>query len=334
MEVSKKMVRECLKKHFENEKIKLGKKYFFASYLTTKDVKKSEGCVVNECYFDILDFGEFDLRILWGVSRDQHDFKRVVKKLYEINMDSIFPILSPKGFVKLIFNAIRYLNENFGETRILEFRASNKEEQIYHKYTGKDEGYILNRIGKLLEKGFDVYRVGISVSSSKKHYFEILRRGLFIYTPFNNISHLDEQIDFLFALFEYLLYEYYSSLPYIKDLSNLNYSWELGIQPTYNTLTVYLKEPLTKDKATEIYEEIKNDFGIIRSEITTGSLHINWHLYDRRNMDSTIIITTLDSQNPDKLIIIPTSEDAKKSALKIYEILNTNTSIEKLEISI
>ena len=334
MGVPKKTVIECLRRHFEHEKIKMGKKYFFASYLTAKDVKKSEGDVANNCYHDILDFGEFNLRILWEVSRDQHDFKRVVKKLYEINRDSILPILSPEGFVKLIFDTVKYLNKHVGETRIFEFRSSNEGEQIYHKYTGDNEKYLPDQIKKSLREGYDVYRVGISVRLSKKHYFEVLRRGLFIYTQFSGIEHLNEQRDILFALFGYLLYEYYSSLPYIKDLSNLNYSWELGIQPTYNTLTVYLKKPLTKDKATAIYEEIKNDFGIIRSEITTGSLNINWHLYDKMNLDSTIIITTVDPKNPDKLVIIPTNEDAKKSALKVYEILNTNISIEKLEISL
>ena len=328
-------IRNCLKQRFEHEKIEIGKKYFFTSYLTTNDIKESEGYVVNDCYLDIFDFGEFNLRILWDVSRDQHDFKRMTKKLYEMNVDGIFPILSSKEFVRIIFESIDNINKKIGDAKIIDFRASKIREQIYHKYTGDDANYLPNKINSLLKNGYDIYRLGISVKTSEKqHYFEIVKNGLLIYTSFDNAKNLNEQVDILFSLWERLLYMYYSTLPYIKDLSNLSYYWEIGIQPKYNTLAVYLEEPLTKDKATALFETIRNDFGVIRSEITVGSLHINWHIYDKMVFENTVIVTTPNPKYPDKLVIIPTNENAKESTLKIYEILNTHVPIKKLELAI
>ena len=333
----------CLKSRFiRTNKIRLDKTYFFVSYLTVTDINSSKGYVIDDCYKEIFDFGEFNLRLFGGEANNQHDFRRLTKDMYKTGEEGIFPVVSISGFLDNIkyFEILskdwfsQWTGAEITDVRFYELRASKENEQRYYKYTGDDENYFHNIVKKLLDEKFDIYRVGIFVRTKRKYYFEILRKGLIIYTTFNNAECLNEQLNILFSLLHFIISKYYSSIPYVKVISKLEYLWEPGIQPRYNLLAIHLKKPLTENKAREMFEEIKNNFGVISSEIRAGSLHIDWHLYDKQDIDSTVIVSVIDPKYPNKLVILPTSEKAKKSALKLYEIINSIVPIKTLDLSV
>ena len=322
---------ECINSLASRMKFTPNRKYLFATYISmTPEGNKKTDIVINDCYKNILDFGEFKLHLIWKESKDQHDITRLSKELYREKTDAILPYISTDIFIDLIFKIV----EHFDNISVIEFRASREKEQIYHKYTASDStDYLTEEIERLKDMEYEIYRVGFKVKNDITYHFEILRKGLLTYTSFINTKYIESQIREILDIIYRLTYEYYSLLPYIKHLSKLEYHKISGKQPVYNSILINFENELTEEIAIKLFNEItKDDFGIIRSEILKGSLKVNWHLYNKNDFSSTLIVFTPDPKNPRELVILPTNTKSKKDALKVYEIANTFARIKKVEI--
>ena len=326
----KECVGDILAKHL---KVEMGSKYFFLSYLVGKNTDEKEisdkHYKVNQCFENFLEFGNFQLYLSYYKSKDQHDIKRFMKNMYALHKEPILPIVSSDQF----FDLVRVLSENILDGYVIDFRAVKGYEQVYDKYTGDNGEYLLQKMTILKEKGYDIYRLGFRIERDVKYYYEIIRKGLLVYTRFTTTYHLEDQLDILSEILSHVCYNYYKTLPFIKNVSQMNYQWIEGIQPIYDTVTLHLNKALNKVISNQIFEELKEYFGVIRGETISGSLYLNWHLYNKYDFDSTIIVTTPNIDDQKSVAIIPTSDKSKKDALKIYQILNAYLGVENVEIA-